>query len=268
MKFAADFRREAREALDGYWGSALGTGLVASLLGADVISYSTSGIGSNTGDALTSATEYGLTEEEILILLAVFGVAMIVGTIVSLIRLIIGSPVTLGYCKYNLNLVDRNGKAQFSNIFSKFKYIGPAILMQLLRYIYIFLWSLLFVIPGIIKTYSYAMTAYIMSENPTMPVNDAITESRRLMDGNKWRLFCLQFSFIGWSILCAFTCGIGYLWLFPYEEAARAAFYREIRFEKDGIRVERTETPAVTGEASYEDMMNEKYREPEYRDEN
>lgn len=72
------------------------------------------------------------------------------------------------------------------------------------------------------------MTSYILAENPEMSAGEAIDRSEELMKGNKWRLFCLQFSFIGWSILCAFTLGIGTLWLTPYMEAASAAFYRDI----------------------------------------
>ena len=89
-------------------------------------------------------------------------------------------------------------------------------------------------IPGIIASYRYAMTPYILLENPGMTANEAIKKSKELMQGNKWRLFCLQFSFIGWSILCVFTLGIGFLWLVPYMEAANAAFYREISAEKYG----------------------------------
>ena len=75
--------------------------------------------------------------------------------------------------------------------------------MKFLQGLYIALWSLLLVIPGIVKTYSYAMTPYIMSEHPSLTANEAITESRRIMNGNKWRLFCLDFSFIGWELLCS-----------------------------------------------------------------
>jgi uncharacterized membrane protein len=124
------------------------------------------------------------------------------------------------------------------------------------------------VIPGIIKTYSYSMAAYILQEHPEMTPNDAITKSRELMDGNKWRLFCLHFSFIGWSFLCVFTCGIGYLWLFPYEQTAVAAFYREIWREAYGGPEVVTETTPVTEGTSYEDMIASRYREPEYKDEN
>ena len=94
--------------------------------------------------------------------------------------------------------------------------------------IFTFLWSLLLVIPGIIKSYSYSMAGFIMSENPEMSAKEAMEVSMRMMKGNKWRLFCLQLSFIGWGILCVFTVGIGYLWLNPYMNAATAAFYDEI----------------------------------------
>lgn len=80
----------------------------------------------------------------------------------------------------------------------------------------------------IIASYSYAMTEYILADHPELSASEAISRSKEMMEGNRWRLFCLEFSFIGWSILCAFTLGIGYLWLTPYKEAAKAAFYREI----------------------------------------
>ena len=100
--------------------------------------------------------------------------------------------------------------------------------MNLLRGIYVFLWSLLFVIPGIIATYRYAMASYILAEHPELPVNEAITRSKEMMQGNKFRLFCLIFSFIGWDFLCVLTFGIGNLWLTPYKKAAMADFYREV----------------------------------------
>ena len=72
------------------------------------------------------------------------------------------------------------------------------------------------------------MVPYIMAENPELSAREACARSKQIMDGNRWRLFCLTFSFIGWSILCAFTCGIGNIVLNPYIEAAIADFYREI----------------------------------------
>ena len=84
------------------------------------------------------------------------------------------------------------------------------------------------IIPGIIATYSYAMTEFILAENPDLTASEAIARSKEMMSGNRWRLFCLHFSFIGWDILSSLTLGIGNMWLRPYKQAANAAFYREI----------------------------------------
>ena len=94
--------------------------------------------------------------------------------------------------------------------------------------LYILLWTFVFIIPGIMASYSYAMTSYILAEQPELSAGEAITLSKQLMNGNRWRLFCLHLSFIGWELLCALTLGIGHLWLTPYKQAATAAFYREI----------------------------------------
>ena len=151
----------------------------------------------------------------------------------------------------------------FSDLFSQFSRITDGVAMVFVRGFYIFCWTCLFFVPGFIKTYSYAMTPYVLMEHPEYSANEAITESRRLMDGKKWNLFCLTFSFIGWRLICSiqyiipavllYTQGrlsgvtvlflvglmgplnIGYLFLRPYEEAAFAAFYRDVRDEKREI---------------------------------
>lgn len=97
--------------------------------------------------------------------------------------------------------------------------------------LYTFLWSLLFLIPGIIKAYSYALTPYILKDNPELSANEMIDLSRAMMRGHKFDLFCLHLSFIGWAILCIFTGGIGTLWLMPYMLTAQAAFYQDVRTE-------------------------------------
>lgn len=100
---------------------------------------------------------------------------------------------------------------------------------MLLMCIFTFLWSLLLVIPGIIKMFSYAMTKYILEEYPELTASEAIDRSRAMMRGHKFDLFWLYLSFIGWGILCLFTAGIGYLWLVPYMETAEAAFYEDVK---------------------------------------
>ena len=96
--------------------------------------------------------------------------------------------------------------------------------------------ALLFIIPGIIKAFSYAMTPYILEENPELSANDAIDHSRAMMKGHKFDLFWLYLSFIGWFILCILTLGIGFLWLTPYMETSVAAFYEDVKadYEMNG----------------------------------
>ena len=105
---------------------------------------------------------------------------------------------------------------------------GDHIILGVLSQIFVFLWSLLFVIPGIVKSYSYAMSYYISLDRPDLSANDCITESRRLMDGNKWRLFCLDLSFIGWYIVGSLCFGVGILWVDAYHSMARANFYEDL----------------------------------------
>ena len=112
-----------------------------------------------------------------------------------------------------------------------FKDYWHKVLGMLLMGIFIFLWTLLLVIPGIIKTFSYAMTPYILHEYPNVGVNDAIDISRKMMKGHKLDLFLLELSFIGWMILTAFSLGIGLLWLAPYMQTAHAGFYEEVKAE-------------------------------------
>ena len=83
-------------------------------------------------------------------------------------------------------------------------------------------------IPGIVKQFSYAMTPFIMAENPDMTANEAITASRELMDGHKGELFILDLTFIGWDLLALLTLNFGHIFLNPYRNAAHAAFYKDL----------------------------------------
>ena len=119
-------------------------------------------------------------------------------------------------------------KPEMGDLFKGFDYFAKALVVYLLKTLYTFLWSLLFIIPGIIKTYSYAMAEYIMLDDSEISANDAITKSREMMNGHKWELFCLEFSYIGWIILCMLTAGILFFWVGPRMQAARYAFYLNI----------------------------------------
>lgn len=283
MLKAKDFRYYAREALRGRWVKAGATGLVASLLGASmsVGNYVTSfsSTATDTNEVITGNTAVG-AQIPAAVFATIMGIALIF-LVWGIVIIIIGGATTLGYAKYNLNIIDDNDP-KFKDIFSQYHRLGTGFGMQFFRALFTFLWSLLFVIPGIIASYRYSMTPFILVENPQMTAREAIGDSKELMKGNKWRLFCLEFSFIGWELLAGlvmwvammltlapilFGASDGYitegtmisyiiaillfiivfivavqLFLSPYMMAAMTAFYREIRNGKYS-------NPHIEGEA-------------------
>lgn len=106
-----------------------------------------------------------------------------------------------------------------------------SLVLYLLQTLFVSLWSLLFIIPGIVKSYAYSMAFFIQNENPNMPAKECLKESERMMQGYKWQLFCLDLSFIGWYLLGALCFGIGTLFVEPYHQVARANFYTEVTNE-------------------------------------
>ena len=155
-------------------------------------------------------------------------------------ELILIGPLGFGLAVIFLSLARGKESVDFADLFKGFTDGGfvRLLLLGLLQYIFIFLWSLLFLIPGIVKTYSYSMSYYLAIDHPDWDWNQCITESRRIMNGNKWKLFVLDLSFIGWYIVGMLACGIGVLWVYPYNEAARAEFYQELT---GGVVVEEKE---------------------------
>jgi len=149
----------------------------------------------------------------------------------DLIKLIIGGPMSLGMVSYFLNLI-RDKEARIEDTFSGFRNFASAFLVQLLSEIFILLWALLLIIPGIIAALSYSMAYYILQDNPELSAMDVIRESKKLMDGEKARLFVLGLSFLGWIIVGVITCGIGFLWITPYMNATTAAFYEDLKRRK------------------------------------
>ena len=139
-------------------------------------------------------------------------------------------PLTLGFMNALLKLL-RTGDASITeNTFHiAFQNYWHKVWGMVLMHIFIWLWSLLLIIPGIIKSFSYAMTPFILEENPELSANEAIDRSRAMMRGHKFDLFWLLLSFIGWFFLCILTFGIGFLWLVPYMQTTEAAFYQEVK---------------------------------------
>lgn len=149
----------------------------------------------------------------------------VVGSLISLLLM----PLGFGYTVSFLDNAREKSGFPIGNLFIGFKDYGRIFGTMLLQGIYTVLWTLLLIVPGIIKNYSYAMTPYILKDEPQLKYNAAIEKSMAMMNGHKWNLFCLQLSFIGWVLLSILSLGIGYLWVAPYIASATAHFYDEVK---------------------------------------
>jgi len=212
MMKASDFRAQARAALQGKWGVAVLVGFVANIL--------SGGVGISNSGSVGMEGYLDFNDHNFWIL----GLTIMLASVI--LSLLIGGAVQMGRAHFNTKLI-KGQDVRFGDLFSQFYRLGSCIWMNLVVGFFVFLWTLLLIIPGIIASYSYAMVPYLMAEFPDLSVMDALRESKRLMQGNKWRLFCMEISFIGWILLGSLAF-IGFLWVNPYMDAARAAFYMDV----------------------------------------
>ena len=160
--------------------------------------------------------------------LVLVGASLVIAIIGLVISIFVGNAATVGLCNYFIKNTD--SKPSFADGFSGFKVkyrrnIGTLLLIGIKEV----LWGLLFVIPGIIKSFEYAIIPYILADDAEITSKEAFKKAKVMMKGNKWRLFKLNFSFIGWAILCVLTLGVGTFFLMPYIAAANAEFYVEFK---------------------------------------
>lgn len=160
------------------------------------------------------------------VLLIIIGVFVVLAVLYTIfVGNVIGTGMRGWFLRYS-----RGENAPFGELFASFRIYLPVVAANFLRSLYTFLWSLLFVIPGIVKSYAYSMTDYIIYENPNLSANQAITLSRELTQGAKWDLFVLDLSFIGWNLLSALTFGLlGILYVNPYYSTAHAMVYDSLK---------------------------------------
>ena len=147
--------------------------------------------------------------------------------------LIVVGPLEYGMAFIFLKQARDHQPVQLGDMFRGFQDdFGGTFLIGLMTSLFTFLWSLLFVIPGIVKMYAYSMAYYIKLDHPDYGWKACIDESRRLMDGHKWEKFVLDLSFIGWSLLCALTLGILSIWISPYIQQTDLGYFEAIKAEK------------------------------------
>lgn len=237
MKTNTEFKRAALDALRGNWGKAVLATFVyylilCALMGPtiytsqkvsaqmqEMVSYS-SGRSFSQMAALASTPEF----------LALQAKSSRASSLSTLLQILFLAPLGLGFMNAFLHLLVKSDNNILKNTFRLgFSDYWHKVWGMLVMWLLTMLWALLFIIPGLIKMFSYAMTPYILSENPDLTASDAIHRSRMMMRGHKFDLLWLYLSFIGWGILSILTGGIGLFWLSPYVESAKAAFYEEVK---------------------------------------
>lgn len=207
-----DIRRIAREHMKGSWGLSIGVAAIACLLGGLLVGtlFLPDEFTYRWNLFVSSTTRIGIK----------YGV-------LGLASIVLGGVLQLGYAVFLLRQHDGQD-LKLEVLFSQLDRFGTGFAQAFLRSLYTFLWSLLFIIPGIVAAYRYAMTPFILAEHPELTASQAIACSKELMMGRKFDLFLLDLSFLGWAILAALTMNLGHLFLNPYRNAAYAVFYRNI----------------------------------------
>ena len=213
MQLNSELRAQARERLEGQWGTFV---LMTFLM---LVIQTILQIPGYIGSLLEV-----LSPENVLASLSFSNIS----NILSLLALPLSWGLTVSLLRNH-----REESVDLENLFDGFRggrYTRVFCALFLVN-LFTFLWALLLIIPGIMKAFSYALTPYIIMDEPELTARQAITRSCEIMQGRRWKLFCLYLSFIGWGILSILTFGIGFLWLVPYMNASVAAFYEDARAE-------------------------------------
>lgn len=213
---AKDYRSQARMALFDRWLLAAGVTFIAALLG---------GISLGDGGSNRSDQTYYVPEE---VYVQVVFILLGVLAVFAVYSIFVGNIIGMGYHRFTLNLFD-DQSPRLSNLFGEFRKgnYRRSLLLVLFMSLIIIAGTLLLIIPGILASLAYVLAPYLQLEYPELSPSQCLKASRKLMHGHKWDLFSLNFSFVGWAILSAFTFGIGNLFLTPYQSCAHVAFYRE-----------------------------------------
>ena len=213
MLLNSELRAQAREQLDGKWGTFVLMTFLMYVISAILQ------IPGSVGDLLkVLSPENALTSESM----------SSISVVLSLLALPLSWGLTVSLLRNH-----REESVDIENLFDGFRrgrYVRVFCALFLVN-LFTFLWALLLIIPGIMKAFSYALTPYILLDEPELTAKQAIARSSEIMQGRRWKLFCLYLSFIGWGILSVLTFGIGFLWLLPYMNASFAAFYEDARAE-------------------------------------
>lgn len=193
----AELKSRAKEQLRGKWAIAVGTVLVANIILEVDVGYK---VASKLG---IEGLSYSL----------------------DLIALLLGGVISVGLCRFLLDMATKRREPRFDTLFSSFNIYLKTLGLNILITLAVLAGTLLFIVPGIIVSLMFSQAFYILSEDPSKSITQCINESVNLMSGHKWELFYLNLTFIGWWLLSLVTLGIAALWVAPYQKLTEANFY-------------------------------------------
>ena len=226
MLRSKELRAKAWESLKGKYWMAFAVVVVTGLIGS--VGEAFVAFGQNLSEVLGLVDPAEMDSTMALGALVLNGVVIISSIIGAVLSIFVTNAITVGVNNYFIK--NTYSKPAFADAFSGFRVkYGRNIGTLLLVGIKTVLWTCLFIVPGIIKSFEYAIIPYILADDAEISSADAFKKAKQMMNGNKWRLFKLEFSFIGWAILCVLTLGVGTFFLIPYLNAATAEFYVELK---------------------------------------
>jgi len=223
----SELKADAKVDLKGFYWLSFVVCLIAGILGGATSGASSSvSFLTTSGDSVFSETSNVFSP----LLATILGVVFLFAFVFAvLFTAFVTNPVSVGKCRFFVHMnADERDIATLFSAFRKGSYIS-VVKTMILTDLFIFLWSLLFIIPGIVKSYSYRMVPYILTENPNLHYKEALEISRDMTKGVKFDMFILDLSFIGWYLLGAMAFGIGTLFVSPYVEATWAQLYLRLR---------------------------------------
>lgn len=229
MLSISELKLQGKAAMKANYKNSVIAGIILALFGVGAFSGVRSTTSSSEVEDLTNSASELTPEQIAIIAAAVIGAGLVITIIALVLKIFVYNPLAVGaYRFFRLNIEDNN--TSLAVVKEGFGEYGRVFLTLFLRDLFLWLWFMLFFIPGIIKCYSYRLVPYIIKDNPELSATEVITKSREMMNGYKGKAFLLDLSFIGWFLLTGLTCGIlGVFFTNPYYYNTGAALYADIK---------------------------------------
>ena len=223
----AELKSRGKQAFRANYWQSVAVSFVMAIFAGGTASAASNRVQSTTSEVTVEGA--GVSPEQAAFLAAVvLGVIFTVGIVGSIVHALLANPIEVGgrrFFEKNAN----DPTTQFNTMFEGFQDYGRVLVTMLIRDVFILLWTLLLIIPGAMKAYSYRLVPYLVKDRPELSPMEVLAESEALMRGNRWQAFVMDLSFLGWLLLGVVTLNLGNIfWTFPYQDNADAALYEEL----------------------------------------